>query len=76
MKTYLFILKFLLLGALFLVSNNQLHLSDAQDRGVFYDLYVEWITRLISQGVDLTGYVVGSDWLPQSAQIDPTTVNG
>lgn len=68
MKLYLFLLKFLLLGALFIVSNQQLYLSHNTDRATFYDMYYNWLSNLFDKTAELTGYVINSEWLPQSSQ--------
>ena len=66
MKVYLFILKFLFIGALFIVSNNNLHLADINERGIFYNSFYSWITGLIDHAAQITGYVTKSEWLPGS----------
>ena len=66
MKTYLFILKFLFIGALFIISNNNLHLADIHERDVFYNSFYSWITGLLGHATQITGYVTKSEWLPQS----------
>jgi len=64
MKLWISLIKVLFIGALFLVSNYSLHLSVPEERGVFGELFVNWISNLISQGVQTVGYVVNSEWLP------------
>ncbi len=64
MKTYLYILKFLFIGALFIVSNNNLHLADLHEREIFYDSFYSWITNLLGHAGQITGYVTNSEWLP------------
>lgn len=59
------VLKVLILGALFIVSNNNLNLSHVQERDTFYDMYTSWLGNLYSQGVGLTGYFMKSEWLPR-----------
>lgn len=64
MKVTMIILKVLFLGALFIVSNHDLYLSENSDREVFYDLYLSWLNDLFSQSLEFTGYFVKSKWLP------------
>ena len=66
MKISIVVIKLLLLGALFIASNNELYLSDVHDRVVFFNYYYSWLENLFNQGADLTAYVVKSEWLPKS----------
>jgi len=66
MKFWIFIVKFLVIGALFLVSNNNLHLGDVDERTVFLEMYGSWIGDLYEQTLVITGYVVNSEWLPEN----------
>ena len=59
------IIKFLILGALFIISNQNLHLGILQERELFFDSYLGWITDIASQIIDVTGYVVKFEWLPE-----------
>lgn len=69
MKIPIVVLKLLFLGALFIVSNHSLHLTDAGDRGLFVDYYTAWLENLFGQGVEVTGYVVKFEWLPNEENI-------
>jgi hypothetical protein len=64
MKLVIVVVKLLLLGALFIISNNSLHLSDSVERGQFVDLYTDWLDGLVEQSVEITGYLVKFEWLP------------
>ncbi|RMD66339.1 hypothetical protein D6817_04285 [Candidatus Pacearchaeota archaeon] len=64
MKIWIFVLKFLLIGALFIISNHQLHLANPQERAQFFELYYNWISHIFDQGKLITGYVINSKWLP------------
>ncbi|MAG77563.1 MAG: hypothetical protein CL811_12470 [Colwelliaceae bacterium] len=68
MKIPIVIVKLLFLGALFIVSNHELHLADEHERGVFFDLYYGWVDSLVNQGFEVTGYVVKFEWLPDKEQ--------
>jgi hypothetical protein len=65
MKLPMIIIKLLIFGALFIVSNHDLALVDNNDRDIFYEKYSLWIGDMFNQGVDITGYVVKSEWLPE-----------
>ena len=60
------VLKLLFLGALFIASNNNLHLNDNTEREVFFNYYASWISNLFHQATDITGYVVKFEWLPKA----------
>ena len=65
MKIAIVIVKLLILGALFIISNQNLHLLVDEEREIFFDYYSGWIENLIHQGVDITGYVIKFEWLPR-----------
>jgi len=76
MKITLFVLKFLFIGALFLVSNGNLHLIDPVDRATFYDMFYTWLGNLFDQAGQISGYVVNSEWLPQNESPPVQTIRG
>jgi len=65
MKIYLFVLKFLFIGALFIVSNNNLHIINLEERNVFYSHFYSWLLGLFDSVGQIVGYVTKSEWLPQ-----------
>jgi hypothetical protein len=66
MKFLIFVVKFLVIGALFLVSNNNLYLSNVDDRAIFLGMFGDWIGNLYGQTIEISGYVVNSEWLPEN----------
>ncbi len=64
MKSWLIAIKFVFIGALFIISNNNLHLGDSYERGVFIESFLSWISELYDKTFEITGYVVNSEWLP------------
>ncbi|MEK6854925.1 MAG: hypothetical protein AABX73_01765 [Nanoarchaeota archaeon] len=66
MKVVIGILKFLFLGALFIVSNENLHLINREEFVVFSELFYNWINTLFSHTLQITGFVVNSEWVPQT----------
>ena len=50
MKLTIVVLKLLFLGALFIVSNQNLHLADSTERGVFFEDYSFWVDNLFGHG--------------------------
>jgi hypothetical protein len=71
MKVGIFIIKFLFLGALFILSNENLHLALAPERAQFYDLLYSWLERLFQHSMKIVGYVIDSEWLPKENLIAP-----
>jgi hypothetical protein len=71
MKVYISIIKFLFLGALFIVSNHNLYLNDPADREVFYGQFNSWLDTLFTHSLQIAGYVVDSEWLPQQGSDGP-----
>jgi len=74
MKIWLSLLKFFLLGAFFIVSNENLYLTNPTDLDIFTSQFSSWLANLIDHGMEITGYVVNSEWLPgdTTTQIFPT----
>ena len=60
------LVKILVLGALFIISNQNLHLLVSQEREIFFNTYSGWITDIMGKIVDVTGYAVKLKWLPTS----------
>ena len=59
------IIKVFILGALLILSNQNLHIGISSERQVFFDSYTGWITSIVDQVVDVTGYVIKFEWLPK-----------
>ena len=64
MKLWIIVVKFLFFGALFIVSNQNLYLSENEDMNAFLNFYYSWLNNLYTHVQDITGYVVNSEWLP------------
>lgn len=73
MRWLLFLLIFLLLGAFFIVSNNNLHMGNSSEREMLGDLYYEWLSSLFDNAKSLTGHVVKFDWLPSENTVSNIT---
>ena len=65
MKILLFIMLFFVLGALLIISNNNLALIDRGNFNTFSDLYVSWLNGVYSNTYSLTGKIIQLDWLPK-----------
>ena len=66
MKIYMIIVLFFLIGAFFIISNENLALSKKQNLQKFGELYVNWIDQLLANAKYVSGYVVKMDWLPKN----------
>ncbi|MBI2452155.1 hypothetical protein HYV50_03700 [Candidatus Pacearchaeota archaeon] len=64
MKLSIFVLKFLFIGALFIVTNENLYLKNPADREIFFNLFYSWFSQLSSHLTKITGFVTNSEWLP------------
>ncbi len=57
---------FLLIGAFFIVSENNLALKNEDERLEFGRMYSKWVANVIDNGKEITGYVVKMNWLPDN----------
>ncbi len=64
MKILLIFLMILCLGAFFIISNGNLHLSNEKELYTFGENYYSWIIHLGNNFKSITGYALKSDWLP------------
>lgn len=72
MKIYFVIAKIFIIAALLIISNHNLALKDADNRKIFLQEYGAWFSYFFKQGLELTSYVVQSEWLPDTENL---TVN-
>jgi hypothetical protein len=56
---------FFILGALLIISNNNLALIYKSNLKIFSGLYVKWLNDVYSNGYSLTGRIIQLDWLPK-----------
>ena len=68
MRIMLFVIKFFLLGAFFIIGNQNLALSHPENRQAFITQYQDWIYDVASNLNSLTGYIVRVEWLPQTGE--------
>jgi len=64
MKFAVFVIIFFLLGAFFIISNNNLHIGNAGQFNQFMNTYYGWFFNLAKNVGSVTGYVVNVDWMP------------
>lgn len=56
---------FFILGALFIISNNNLALIKRENIQIFSNLYSKWLNDIYSNTYSLTGKVIQLEWLPK-----------
>lgn len=66
MKAVIIFVKVFVLAALILISNHNLALIKPEARTQFVDLYLAWLDGFYTKGLEVTGYVVRSEWLPSA----------
>ena len=65
----MFIIMFLLIGAFFIISNEEIKLDSEKNIGMFFNLYGQWIDSLVGNGRTVLGYVVKMEWLPNEGAV-------
>ncbi len=69
MKTFIFLIVFLLIGAFFIISNENIKLNSSGNVKLFFSEYGLWIDQLINNSKSLAGYIVKSEWLPDRGKV-------
>jgi hypothetical protein len=64
MKWLLFLMFFFLLGAFFIISNNNLHVGNPEQFNSFMTQYYGWFFKIAENAGSVTGYMVNVDWMP------------
>ena len=65
MKVFLFIIVFLAVGFLLIISNNSLSFYKAENVDKFADLSLDWIDQVYSSSQSVVGYIIKQEWLPK-----------
>ncbi len=65
MKISILIVMFFLIGAFFIISNNNLKFTKAADRQQISNLYKAWLGSVAENTIGSVGYVTKMDWLPE-----------
>lgn len=64
MRTLIVIISFFIIGALFIISNNNLQMYKNENLPVFGQMYVNWLGQLFSNTQKISGEAVKLNWLP------------
>ncbi|HTY43749.1 MAG TPA: hypothetical protein VMC80_00715 [Patescibacteria group bacterium] len=67
MRVFLIIIIFFVTGALFIISNNNLSVYHQENFSTFSKMYAGWLGDIYSNVVNMTGYLVKLDWLPNKS---------
>ena len=72
----MFTIKFLLIGVFFIISNNNLALSDVEDRQAFFEESGRWLKNVGLNIGEITTFVVKVEWLPAEDIDNPQIFDG
>ena len=64
----MFITFFLLLGAFFIISEQNIKLNNGENFEKFLEEYTEWVYELVNKGKTVSSYVVKMHWLPEETE--------
>jgi hypothetical protein len=64
MKILVFVLIFLIIGALLILSNHNLPLYKEENIIIFKGLYLDWLGSIYENAAFITGNVIDMKWLP------------
>jgi hypothetical protein len=64
MKVWMFVMFFLLFGAFFIISANNLALKNPGTGEVFLVKYIGWFQKVFKNTADITAYAVKQNWMP------------
>jgi len=64
MKLTIVVVKFLFIGALYIISNQNIHVLDPGQMSFFLDSYSLWLASLFTSAQGMTGYLSKVEWFP------------
>jgi len=76
MKILIFTILFFLIGAFFIISENNLALGKSGNVDKTIGLYYMWISHLFDNTLAMTGDVVRMNWLPEIRNINVSNSTG
>jgi hypothetical protein len=75
MKIIFPLVKFLLLGSFFIISNHNIHLNHPAERAEFFSICNVWFSNLFDNAKTVTGYVAKLEWMPIDSKLFLPIVN-
>ena len=64
MKVIIVVMKFLFIGALYIISNQNIHILDPGQLSYFFASYSVWLVSLFTSAQGMTGYLSKVEWFP------------
>ena len=64
----MFFIFFLLIGAFFIISNENIRMNNRENVNLFFNSYASWLDQLIGNSKNAVAYVVKSEWLPNEGE--------
>jgi len=68
MKTVIIVFMFFLIGAFFIISENNLALKQADNIDKFLGLYSTWLSHIFDNAKGISTYVIKMNWLPNETE--------
>lgn len=65
MKFLIFFIFFILIGAFFIISNENIHMNNQDNIILFLKSYGSWISKLTHNTISMTGNMIKMNWLPE-----------
>jgi hypothetical protein len=65
MKFLIFILMFFILGALLIISNENIYVGNQQGLNLFFNPYLNWLNSVYFNFQNIFSSVIGLDWIPE-----------
>ncbi|MDO8622791.1 MAG: hypothetical protein Q7R52_00950 [archaeon] len=69
MRFILILVSFLIIGALFIISNNNLEMYKQENINTFFTLYIQWGGHILDNAKEVSGNAVRLDWFPTNSTI-------
>jgi len=69
MKILMFVILFLLIGAFFIVSNENIKLNSKENANYFFKEYGKWFDQLAENSRSASGYLIKMEWLPDEGKV-------
>jgi hypothetical protein len=64
MRILIIIISFFIIGALFIISNNNLEMYRNENLSVFGQMYMDWLGQLFSNTQKISGEAIKLNWIP------------
>ena len=65
----MFVILFLLIGAFFIISNENIRLNSKENVNYFFKEYGQWFDQLVRNSKSASGYLIKMEWLPGEGKV-------